>query len=123
MIDLAKAIAVAEGFGVSGAVPTRAHNPGDLKIPNWSGATTGQEGITVFPDDETGWNALYAQLQRIQIGHSHIYKLDMTFWQFAFHWTDTEEKSWISNVVYELQNLGYSVDENTKLGEFFQNSY
>lgn len=121
VIDLGKAIAHAEGFGVSGAVPTRAHNPGDLKIPNWNGATTGTEGISVFLTDEQGWAALYDQLLRIQIGNSHIYSLSMTFQQFANHWTDTENQNWIENVTYLLQTLGHNVDENTVLGDYFAN--
>jgi hypothetical protein len=121
VIDLGKAIAHAEGFGVANTVPTRAHNPGDIKVPNWTGATTGVEGITVFPDDQTGWNHLYDQLLRIQIGNSHVYTLSMTFGEFARHWTDTQETNWIDNVMYLLQTLGYSVDEQTKLGDYFSN--
>jgi hypothetical protein len=121
VIDLGKAIAHAEGFGVPGTVPTRAHNPGDLKIPNWNGAVTGTEGISVFLNDEDGWNHLYDQLLRIQIGNSHVYTLSMTFGEFARHWTDTQETNWIDNVLYLLQSLGHSVDEQTKIGDYFSN--
>lgn len=119
VIDLAKAIAHAEGFGISGTVPTRAHNPGDLKIPNWNGAVTGSEGISVFLTDEQGWTALYDQLLRIQIGHSHVYNLKMSFTEFSRHWTDTQESNWLINVIYSLQTLGYSLDENTTLSDYF----
>lgn len=120
ILDLAKAIAHAEGFGIEGAVPTRAHNPGDLKVPHWEGEVIGAEGITVFPDDETGWNHLYSQLLFIMNKQSHVYSLIMTFAQFSQHWTDTAEGAWLDNVIYELQELGYtSVDKNTTLGSFF----
>ena len=119
VIDLAKAIAHAEGFGVKGAVPTRAHNPGDLKIPNWTGAVTGTEGITVFPDDETGWNALYKQLLRIKNNQSHVYTLNLTFWQFAFHWTDTQGMTWLDNVIYKLNELGHNVTKDSTLSDYF----
>jgi hypothetical protein len=118
--NLAQAIAHVEGFGVLGSVPTRAHNPGDLKIPNWKGPVTGNEGISVFPDDDTGWKYLYDQLLRIQVGNSHIYKTSMTFSEFAFHWTDTQESSWLENVIYKLKVLGYSsINEDTTLADFF----
>lgn len=118
--DLAKAIAFAEGFGIKGAVPTRAHNPGDLKIPGTPPELkTGEEGITIFPDDESGWNALYSQLIRIQTSRSHIYRLDMTLSEFSTHWTDTQESSWLSNVIYKLRQEGYDIDKNTTLGDYF----
>jgi hypothetical protein len=119
VIDLGKSIAFAEGFGVLGSTPTRAHNPGDLKIPNWNGAVTGSEGISVFLTDEQGWNALYDQLLRIQIGHSHVYNTLMTFEEFSSHWTDTQETAWIDNVIYKLNEMGYSVARNTQLREYF----
>jgi len=39
--DLVHAIATAEGFFVDGSIPQRAHNPGDLVIPNWGGPVCG----------------------------------------------------------------------------------
>ncbi len=117
--DLARGIAHAEGFGVPNTVPTRAHNPGDIKVPYWTGPTTGTEGITVFESDDEGWKYLYDQLLRIQIGHSHVYNLKMTFKQFSEHWTDTQETSWINNVIYKLQSLGYQVTTETTLGDYF----
>lgn len=120
IIDLAKAIAHAEGFGVQDAVPTRAHNPGDIKIIGWTGEKLGLEGITVFPTDEDGWEALYKQLERIRLEHSHIYSLNMTFTEFAYHWTDTQMSSWLMNVLGKLQSIGYNVNNFTTLDSFFQ---
>lgn len=117
IVDLAKAIAFAEGFGVTGAVPTRAHNPGDLKLSGYP--TTGDEGIAVFPDDETGWSHLYNQLNRIKSNNSHVYSPNMTFTQFARIWTDTAQSAWLDNVLKHLVFLGYNVDGTTFLKDFF----
>ncbi len=122
VIDLAKAIAHAEGFGTPNSVPTRAHNPGDLKIPNWTGATTGIEGITVFQDDEIGWNALYKQLLMIKNNKSHFYNLSETFSQFAMHWTDTQSGYWLENMLAKLQELGHKITKDSTLEEFFSNA-
>jgi hypothetical protein len=114
---LADAISKAEGFGIPGAVPTRAHNPGDLKIPGWTGPKTGTEGISVFSTDEEGWTHLYQQLIRIVNGASHVYTLDMTLQQFGDRWTDTQQGPWITNVIAELQVQGFAVDESSTLRE------
>jgi hypothetical protein len=121
VIDLGAAIAHAEGFGIAGAVPTRAHNPGDLKIPGWTGLTTGDEDISVFNSDTEGWNHLYDQLLRIQVGNSHVYNLNMTLQQFAAKWTDTQAVDWLDNVLYKLQVLGHYVSKTTILGDYFAN--
>jgi len=115
--DLGKAIAFAEGFGILGAVPTRAHNPGDLKLHGYP--TTGEENISVFDSDNEGWHHLYDQLIRIKFSRSHVYNLSMTFTEFASHWTDTSQSSWLNNVIFKLTELDYVVNENTTLGEFF----
>jgi len=121
--DLAQAIAHAEGFGVPGAVPTRAHNPGDLKIPNWKGPITGNENISVFSDDETGWERLYHQLDLIVTKKSHVYNLKMTFIDFANKWTTTEQSFWLDNVMLKLRNLGYIINKNTTLKEYFSEPF
>lgn len=119
--DLAEAIAHAEGFGADpNNVPTRAHNPGDLKIPGWTGKTTGVEGISVFETDEEGWQALYSQLTRIANNLSHVYNLKMTLAQFATKWTDTQQSNWLLNILFKLVESGYTVDKNTMLGDYFE---
>jgi len=118
--DLAKAIAYAEGFGKLGTVPTRAHNPGDIKVPSWTGEKTGEEGITVFPDDETGWHYLYDELFLIKNGQSHVYNIEMTLEEFANKWTDTQSGDWLANVLARLAGFGYHLDWATTLGEFFK---
>lgn len=96
--NLAQGIARAEGFYVAGSIPQRAHNPGDLKLPGWTGATLG-EGITVFPNDAAGWDQLYKQLYSILTGRSSVYSLDDTIATMAAKWTGNDHPdSWASNV-------------------------
>jgi hypothetical protein len=94
---LGSAIARAEGFYVTGSIPQRAHNPGDLKVPNWTGPTLGS-GISVFDSDDAGWNALYRQLYLILTGQSSHYNLDMTITDMAATWTATQSDAWARNV-------------------------
>jgi hypothetical protein len=61
----ANAIAQFEGFNSPGSRPARNHNPGDLKFASQTGAGgTDSLGFAIFPDDATGWQALYRQLQK-----------------------------------------------------------
>lgn len=102
IVRFAQAIARAEGFGLPGVIPTLAHNPGDLKIPGWSGPTMGQ-GISVFANDADGWDRLYRQLMLIVSGKSHIYSLSDTISTMAAKWTSpTEAAAWGSNVAAVL---------------------
>ena len=115
--DLAAAIANAEGFGVAGAAPTRAHNPGDLKLGDKGYGLTGTEGVTVFASDVDGWTALYHQIGLIVSGTSREYTLDMTLTAMAEKWTDTQQSPWLSNVVTALQDAGYYIDATSSLGD------
>jgi hypothetical protein len=112
--SLAKAIAKAEGFGIPGAEPTLAHNPGDLVLPNWPGPRIGGAGIAVFDTDDEGWMHLNFELDLIRLGHSHVYNLDMTIDQMAHKWTETEQEAWASNVAAAL-----GVSTSTTLREVF----
>jgi hypothetical protein len=103
---LAGAIAFAEGYGASADnAPTRANNPGSLKLLNTP--VTGTEGISTFPTPDDGWSALMAQLSLIRNGASHVYTPDMTIRDVAMHWTDTDVDPWASNVVAYLNDHGY----------------
>lgn len=95
----AQAIAKAEGFYVPNSIPARAHNPGNLKIPGWTGPTLGG-GICVFDSDGQGWAALHRQLQMIVDGRSQVYSLDMTLSEMGRLWTATatEQAAWSNNV-------------------------
>lgn len=113
--DLAEAIAHAEGFGVPGAVPTRANNPGDIKPINWKGATTGTEGIAVFQDVATGWAALEHELDIIRARKSHWYVPSMTIREMAAKWTGTQQGEWAQNVCDYLSKHGRSATVDTPL--------
>jgi hypothetical protein len=110
--QLAQAIARAEGFYQSGSAPARAHNPGAIKVPGWTGPVTGSEGISVFTSDAQGWEALYRQLDLIADGRSGIYTLGMTITDMARRWTATAQSSWATTVASSL-----GVSTNTKLSQ------
>jgi hypothetical protein len=105
VMRLAAAISVAEGYGADPSnAPTRANNPGSLKIAGYP--VTGAEGISVFPTPQAGWNALYLQVQEILSGESKHYTSDMTIAQMAAEYTDTQGVNWAANVVATLRITG-----------------
>lgn len=105
--QLAIAISKAEGFGVPNALPTRCHNPGDLELGNKGWGT--DAGKTIFPDDETGWNALYFECALMLAGlqslhRSHVYNVSQNFFQVARLWTGGDNAAaWARTVA---QNCG-----------------
>lgn len=59
----AQSIATFEGFFSPGSRPARNHNPGDLKFAGQPGAVgKDPQNFAVFPNDSSGWQALYNQL-------------------------------------------------------------
>jgi hypothetical protein len=61
----ANVIAQFEGYNSPGSRPARNHNPGDLKYAGQTGAVGHDAGgFAIFPDDVTGFQALYRQLQK-----------------------------------------------------------
>lgn len=106
--DLASAIAVAEGFGVPGAKPTRQHNPGDLVLGG---------SVETFPTDYSGWQALYHQLEVMRAGRSAYYQPWMSIADVAAVWTATEPEAWAANVVDRLRTLGHDVSLETPIGD------
>lgn len=104
MKQFAQAIGVAEGFGVAGAVPTRANNPGDLKLGDVGHGVTGAEGITIFADESEGWDRLYRQLSLIRDRKSANYTPDFTIAQMAAKWTGTQKGEWAANVAKYLRS-------------------
>jgi len=92
----AQAIAKQEGFYVTGSIPQRANNPGDLKIPN--APVLPGTSITQFETADEGWNALYKQLWIIVTGQSSYYNLDMTIDEMSRIWTATQQEPWAANV-------------------------
>ena len=97
---LANAIANAEGFGVSGAIPTRANNPGDLALGDIGYGTLGN-GITVFPDVASGAAALENQVNKMVNGGSHVYDPNMTIAQAGQIYSGGDS-NWAKNVAQTL---------------------
>lgn len=85
---LAVAISHAEGFGVRHAIPTRYHNPGDLKSRPGLAKLPGQKRLgkgnhMVFTTDAAGWAALKDYLSKMADGRSRRYRPGMTLTQVA----------------------------------------
>jgi hypothetical protein len=111
---LAQAIARAEGFGVPGAIPTLANNPGDITDtghPGDTGRTMGV-GIRVYASSTAGWNALYGKLTNILGGGSSEYPVSLTFAEFGDLWAGGDP-NWVNNVASEL-----GLDPSTTLAQF-----
>ncbi len=115
--DLAAAIAHAEGFGVPGAIPTIAHNPGNLVCAWLVGPKLGAEGIHIFENDATGWAALEHQLDLIRRRKSDVYVPSMTIGDMAAHWTRTQQTDWVRNVCDGLAKRGRMATVDTLLKE------
>lgn len=106
VIQFAQAIAHAEGFGVPGAVPTRAHNPGDLGPGDCGSLCLGQIAATgsmvcILKDDATGWGLLYGKIGRIFDGQSRVYNVNMTIERFAQSYAG-DWMNWSRNVAAQL---------------------
>lgn len=98
VVAFAKAVSRAEGFGVPGATPTLAHNPGDLKRGDLGWGTMGAESLTKYPDDNAGWDALYRQWQLVADGQSHVYTRSMSILDAAKHYAPEDPINWSANV-------------------------
>jgi len=98
--QFAYAIAVAEGFYASGSIPQRANNPGDLEEGNIGYGTLGQ-GITIFPDPSSGWEALYAQAWEMLSGNSSHYRTSETIAQAGLTYSGGDP-NWSGNVAATL---------------------
>lgn len=57
--SIAQAIATMEGFYKQGSIAQRQNNPGNLR--SW-GSYPVVNGYAQFPDAQSGWNALYRQI-------------------------------------------------------------
>ena len=112
---IADAIAVAEGYFVSGSRPRRNHNPGDLER-DVTGKGVGSDGpYVIYATPQDGREALEHQV-RLIFGGSHTYKSSMTIAEVARHYTATDPESWARNVA---GHLGVSID--TRLDEITEN--
>lgn len=110
---IGQAIAKAEGFGVAGAIPTVCHNPGDLKLGDTGNGT--KNGKTIFPDDNTGWQALYHQVGLMISGESDYYGPDDSWRDIAATWTGNDNaNAWMLTVTGAL-----GVDPDSTLGDYY----
>lgn len=115
--SLAVAIAKAEGFGVKGTVPTRYHNPGDIRSRSMH-AYKGQvglnhQGYVIFKNDKAGFAALETNLMLMASGESKFYGPNMTIAKVAKVYA-TGWRLWSKNV---CKTLG--VPSNTTLRAYF----
>jgi hypothetical protein len=99
---LANAIANAEGYGVPGAIPTVANNPGSLAIGDIGYGTMGSAGITVFPTLADGQAALNSQVNSILSGNSSYYSPDQTISQIGQTYSGSSNGNWANNVAKYL---------------------
>jgi len=107
--QIAQAIAVAEGFGKPGDIPTVRNNPGDITGSDGKGGYVVKTYATV----EDGWNALYAYVQRM-IDGTGWYNTAMTWAQIGkIYDGEAAYMNWVNNVTYTL-----GVDPNSTLGDF-----
>jgi hypothetical protein len=116
VVQLAQAIARAEGFGVPGAIPTRGNNPGDLTraFGFQTAGTLNKEGVLQFVNLADGWNALYAIVAYWLGGSDSLYPLSLTIEQVAGNYVDgpnaagfsTGAENWSNSVA---NSLGLSV--------------
>jgi len=116
--DLATAISHAEGFGKRSTIPSRYHNPGDLKAFSRTTPMTGQvrlgkAGHIVFRDDEAGMAALRDYIVRMMDGRSTHYNPNLTLNQVARRYAENW-RPWVKVVSKEL-----GVPPNTTLRAYF----
>lgn len=94
-------IAHAEGYGIANAIPTRANNPGDLKLGDRGHGTLG--GKTIFESAPVGWSYLRAQIRLMWLDRSDYYGPDDTFRQIAETWTGGDNsEAWLATVAGDL---------------------
>jgi hypothetical protein len=116
--DLATAISRAEGFGKRHTIPTRYHNPGDLKgsrssTPLEGQVRIGKAGHIVFKDDEAGKAALRDYIVRMMDGRSAHFNPNLTLKQVARRYAENW-RPWVKVVSSDL-----GVSPNTTLRAYF----
>lgn len=110
-------ISQAEGFGIPGATPTIAHNPGDLKLGDIGYGTT--NGITNFPSDEAGTAALANQINHFYDPPSGSpYSPDETISQLAQTYTGGDNSAgWADTVSQHLGTTPFATPNQAALGQ------
>jgi hypothetical protein len=117
--NLATAISHAEGFGIRGTIPSRYHNPGDLRAHPDSAPFSGQVGIgkaghIVFKDDEAGKAALKDCIRKMVDGRSSYFHANMTLAEVARIYAENW-RPWVRIVSTEL-----GVPSTTTLRAYFR---
>lgn len=100
---LAHAIALAEGYFVSGSLPNRINNPGDMKLGDRGWGV--EEDKTVYPDPQTGMDALTRECTAILTGASHVYRVEWNFLQVAVKWTGGDNDGDWCKIVTDNLNI------------------
>lgn len=109
--EFGSAIANAEGYGVPGAIPTEANNPGDLALGDIGYGTLGNN-ITVFPSASAGADALTNQENLISNGESANYSSGESIADMGTTYAGASGGStWAANVAKFL-----GVSPNTPIG-------
>lgn len=114
--SLAVAISHAEGFGIRHAIPTRYHNPGDLKSRRDLHKLPGQKKLgkgdhVVFANDAAGWAALRDYVSKMVDGRSRRFRPSMTITQVAKQYAG-RWRPWVKIVTTELD-----VEPDTTIAE------
>lgn len=113
MTRLAELISNEEGFGIPGAVPTRDHNPGDLRhSPHSSHAGEGSNDIGEIDNDADGWADLERQLQLYA-------ERGLTLRQVIGEYAPPEENNTDRYLSYICQGLG-GVDPDIPVAQALQ---
>src|ERR1700752_4226494 len=87
LVTFCQAIAIYEGGTETGTRPHRNCNPGDLRWPYgkpypWGATGIDSDFFLIFPDYQTGFDALVGMVKRAASGQSRIYRPNMTIVQF-----------------------------------------
>jgi hypothetical protein len=115
---ICNAIAHAEGANISGSVPDRLNNPGDIT----DGSSTFGIGfidsidnskLTQFPDKATGWKWLYDKVNRIASDNSRMGVNSNSTWEEISQKWATRWRPWVNSVT---SNLG--VSSNSTIGQY-----
>lgn len=118
---MAAAIAKAEGFPVSGSLPNRCHNPGDMKLGDRGWGV--EQDKTIFlkadfgaplDDKSDGASALRRQCLAMLSGASHDYSPNDTLLTVAYRWTGRDNALAWAQIVG--QALG--INSNTTLRRY-----
>ena len=114
--NVCRAIALAEGANISGSVPDKLNNPGDISDGShlYGSETHSGSSVTKFPNKLCGWVWLYLKIQRIARGKSAVYKPDMTWNAIAMRYAG-DSMAWVNNVT---KNLG--VKPTDIFGDYFK---